>query len=355
MASKKILLGIGLLAAVAIVFYAVIGWPPVSKNDTQGTIGIAKKYQAEQISEQDVVLADAEIQSFLQTDFFYQLVTDPDFRKTYLSGVLQKTVSEMPATLASANVASLTDLGKALSNDDVKQNIAAGKFDAAATLANSKGIKVTAEDLAKIRISGLGAQQVAKLGDLGRALSNDDVKQNIAAGKFDAAATLANSKGIKVTAEDLAKIRISGLGAHDVKGLNAHDVNGLSAHDVKSLNGHQVAKLNDLGRALVQSDVTQQIAAGKFDAAATLANSKGIKVTAQDLQRFDMQALGAKGVEDMAALGRLLQTPAFQKSLPYAGGLQKLMLESGTFKSAVKSGDLGKFSQDIAAAKTKAK
>ena len=256
MASKRILLGVGVLAAVAIVFCAVIGWPPVAKNDTQGAIGVAKKYQSEQISDQDVVLADADVQRFLQTDFFYQLVTDSDFQKLYLNGVLGKALVAVPGSLGDHVTSSLPSS----SNDGrVTTNIAAGA-------------------------------------------------------KTDVAA-------------------------------------GVAAHDgVKALDAHQVASLTALGKALMDDAVQKNIAAGKFDVAAQTAQGKQINVTAADLQKFDMNALGAKG-DDMAALGRLLQTSAFQKSLPYAGTMQKLMVQSGTFKNAVQSGDMSKFGQDITGAK----
>jgi hypothetical protein len=331
MASKKILLGVGLLAAMAIVVYAVAGWPPMAKNDTQGAIGVAKKYQAEQISEQDVVLADQDVQNFLQTDFFYQLVTDPDFQKLYLNGVMEKAMVQVPGSLGDHVSASLTDVGRALTDSHITQNIAAGKFDVAAGLAAQKGIKVTPEDLSKLQIKGLdAAHQVASLTELGKALSDDKVRQSMGEGKFDVAAGLAAQKGIKVTAEDLGKI------------------------DIKGLSGHQVARFDDLGKALSDDKVRQSMGEGKFDVAAGLAAQKGIKVTAEDLQKFDMNALGAKS-EDLSALGRLLQKDAFHKALPYAGTMQKLMVQSGTFKNAVKSGDLSKFSQDIVGAKKKAR
>jgi hypothetical protein len=275
MASKKILLGFGLLAAMAIVVYAVAGWPPVAKKDTQGAIGVAQKYQAEQISEQDVVLADADIQSFLQTDFFYQLVTDPDFQKLYLNGVLEKALVQVPGSLGDHSTSSLDDVSKVLSDGKITQNIAAGKFDVAAGLAAQKGIRVTPEDLSKLQIKGLDA-------------------------------------------------------------------------------AHQVATLDEMGKALSDDKVRQNMAEGKFDVAAGLAAQKGIKVTPEDLQKFDINALGAKG-DDLAALGRLLQKDSFHKALPYAGTMQKLIVQSGTFKQAVRSGDMNKFAEDIVGAKKKAR
>ena len=96
------------------------------------------------------------------------------------------------------------------------------------------------------------------------------------------------------------------------------------------------------------------MAAGKFDLAAQTAQGKQLNVTAADLQKFDMQTLGAKG-EDIAALGRLLQKDSFQKAIPYSGTLQKIMVQSGTFKNAVQSGNMSKFGQDIVGAKKKAR
>ena len=440
MASKKILLGIGLLAAAAIVFYAVVGWPPVSQDDTSGAIGVAKKYQAEQISEQDVVLADSEIQELLQTDFFYQLVTDPDFQKLYLSGVLEEVVTQVPSSLGGHSVASLTELGRALSDDEVKKHIAAGKFDLAAQTAKTKGIKITETDLAGYGFAKGPVVSVAQLDELGRALSDDEVKKHIAAGKFDLAAATAKSKGIhypevvlsghgiakgmtvaqldelgRALSDDEVKKHIA-AGRFDLadavakqKGVSilpgeliSHKLDkgpvisvaeldelgrALSDDEVKKhiaagridladasakrkniavppqildrfgvqgLGGHQVAKLTDLGRALSDDEVKKHIAAGKFDVAAQTAHGKGIDVKAADLAKFDLNTLGAKG-EDLAALGRLFQKESFQKSIPKAGAMEKLLTQSGMFKQAVKSGDMAKFDTELAARKKAAK
>ena len=449
MASKKILLGIGLLAAAAIVFYAVVGWPPVSQDETSGAIGVAKKYQAEQISEQDVVLADSEIQELMQTDFFYQLVTDPDFQKLYLSGVLEKVVTQIPSSLGGHSVAGLTELGRALSDDEVKKHIAAGKFDLAAQTAKTKGIKITETDLAGYGFakgSNLSVKQldelgralsddevkkhiaagkfdlavenartkgihypevelggrakpflmpvedvfskgpvvsVAQLDELGRALSDDEVKKHIAAGKFDLAEAAAKKKGISITPGELIDI---GMGKGPVISVAELDELGRALSDdevkkhiaagkfdladaaakkkniavppqvlerfkVKELGGHQVSRLNDLGRALSDDEVKKHIAAGKFDLASAAAMGKGVNVNPDELKQA-IKGLGLTNVEDMSALGRLLQKESFQKSLPKAGAMEKLLTKSELFKQAVKSGDMAKF--DVELAKRKA-
>ena len=68
-----------------VVIAAVVGflamrnyWPP--KSGTEGAIGAANRYTAQQISDQDVMLKDAKVQAFLQSDTFHQLATNPDFR-----------------------------------------------------------------------------------------------------------------------------------------------------------------------------------------------------------------------------------------------------------------------------------
>ena len=53
-------------------------WPP--KNGTEGAIGTANRYTAQQISDQDVMLKDPKVQAFLQSDTFHQLATNPDFK-----------------------------------------------------------------------------------------------------------------------------------------------------------------------------------------------------------------------------------------------------------------------------------
>jgi hypothetical protein len=52
------------------------GLPPVDKG-VEGTIGAAKRYQAQQISDKDVVLGDTSAQQFIQSDTFVRLLKDP--------------------------------------------------------------------------------------------------------------------------------------------------------------------------------------------------------------------------------------------------------------------------------------
>ena len=71
----------GLAAAATITFavFAMKGFPPAGYG-TEGTIGAAKKYQAQQLADKDVVLGDAAVQEFLQSDTFDRLMKDPNAR-----------------------------------------------------------------------------------------------------------------------------------------------------------------------------------------------------------------------------------------------------------------------------------
>ena len=82
MTNKKVVIGLGILGVAAIGAYAIVGWPPARQDNTGGSIGMAKKYRAEQIADADVALQDPQVQELIQSDTFYQLVTDANFRRS---------------------------------------------------------------------------------------------------------------------------------------------------------------------------------------------------------------------------------------------------------------------------------
>ena len=57
--NKLLIGGIVVVAAIVIVYFAFL-YPPVSREDTSGAIGAAKKYRSEQITDRDVMLQDEE-------------------------------------------------------------------------------------------------------------------------------------------------------------------------------------------------------------------------------------------------------------------------------------------------------
>ena len=79
MATKKtgVLVGIAAIAVIgvaAVLYFSQ--WPP-SGEDATGAIGAAERHRAEQIAAEDVKIEQADLQAFLQTDEFDQLVNDP--------------------------------------------------------------------------------------------------------------------------------------------------------------------------------------------------------------------------------------------------------------------------------------
>lgn len=81
MSSKRNLIVVALVAIAVVVGYTAITGKFPPRNGTEGTIGAAKAYRAEQMKASDVSLKDAKIQAFLQTDLFHKVATNPKFRQ----------------------------------------------------------------------------------------------------------------------------------------------------------------------------------------------------------------------------------------------------------------------------------
>lgn len=80
MKSNRITMIVGVVVIAAVVGFLALrnNWPP--KSGTEGAIGAANRYTAQQISDQDVTLKDEKVQAFLQSDTFHQLATNAEFR-----------------------------------------------------------------------------------------------------------------------------------------------------------------------------------------------------------------------------------------------------------------------------------
>ncbi|MDZ4724361.1 MAG: hypothetical protein SGI97_10740, partial [candidate division Zixibacteria bacterium] len=92
--STKFLLGAIGIVVVAVVAISFTGWPPF-QGDASGTIGAAKKYQAEQITNADVSLDSPEIQAILQNDQVQALLKDENFRKAIASEQFRSSLVSM--------------------------------------------------------------------------------------------------------------------------------------------------------------------------------------------------------------------------------------------------------------------
>ena len=87
MARKTVLIGIAAVAVVAIGLFALDGFPP-SENG-QGTIGVAERDIDEQMKATDIVLGDAEFQTWLQSDVVQRMIEDPEFTKVFANPEFQ--------------------------------------------------------------------------------------------------------------------------------------------------------------------------------------------------------------------------------------------------------------------------
>lgn len=75
-----IILGLAVVGVVGLAVAHFTGIIP-PKSGLEGTIGAAKRYQATQITDKDVVLADPQMQALLQSDLFHKVIATPEFKK----------------------------------------------------------------------------------------------------------------------------------------------------------------------------------------------------------------------------------------------------------------------------------
>ena len=77
---KKVLIGTVAAAAIVLGMAYWTGYPPITNQGTEGTIGAAQRYQAKQMSDKDVVLGDAAAQKFLQSETFDRVMKNEKAR-----------------------------------------------------------------------------------------------------------------------------------------------------------------------------------------------------------------------------------------------------------------------------------
>jgi len=143
--TKKAMWGIAAAAAAVLVVFVVRGFPTVDRG-TEGTIGAAKKYQAPQIAENDVVLADPAAQQFLQSETFDHLIKDPQAR----------TLLSNPALMAELKRAEFT---KAIRDEDIRATL---HNDALARLFDDALTRNALEDLLRANASAAVKQASAE-------------------------------------------------------------------------------------------------------------------------------------------------------------------------------------------------
>lgn len=114
--TRKAMWGLAAAAVIVLGVYTITGFPPVGRG-TEGTIGAAQKYQAPQIASKDVVLGDASVQQFLQSELFDQLAKDPEARDLVTNASIKAALEDAEMRKAIEN----QDVRNVLSNKAVHQ------------------------------------------------------------------------------------------------------------------------------------------------------------------------------------------------------------------------------------------
>ena len=172
--AKKILIGLAGIAAAGLLVAYINGGLPSSGAGTEGTIGAAQRYQAEQIKKSDVATGNAELQAFIQTEAFDALIHDKRAMDALASPALQQALASPAVAAALASPALRQALGapagqQALAGPAIAQGLAApGVQQAVASPAvqaalSAQGVQaaLTNADLAKILASPALAQAFA--------------------------------------------------------------------------------------------------------------------------------------------------------------------------------------------------
>ncbi len=95
MKNNRIMIIVAIVAiGGAVAYFGLKGkFPPAS--GTEGAIGAANRYTAQQIADQDVALKNPDVQAFLQSDTFHQLATNADFRTMVKDGAFNRVAEYM--------------------------------------------------------------------------------------------------------------------------------------------------------------------------------------------------------------------------------------------------------------------
>ena len=98
-------------------------YPP--KGGTEGAIGAASRYQAQQIADTDVSLQDATVQAFLQSDVFYKMSTNEAFRKAVTN---QKAIEQLKSLYAKSTVQDGAEIADLMKTSQVLNEVASDEL-----------------------------------------------------------------------------------------------------------------------------------------------------------------------------------------------------------------------------------
>jgi len=177
--AKKVLIGVIGVAAAGLLVAYVFGYPPASH--TEGTIGAAQRYQAEQIKNSDVKVTSPELQAFIQTDAFDKLIHD----KQAMAALANP---EVTAALANpAFVAALADPQFQLALAASEVRLALSNAQIVQALATPEHYKALADPKFQASLSAQGAQAALASPALKNALANPALYQDMISPAFQLA------------------------------------------------------------------------------------------------------------------------------------------------------------------------
>jgi hypothetical protein len=188
--AKKVLIGlIGIAAAGLLVAYIGGGFP--ATTGTEGTIGAAQRYNAEQIKKSDVTVENPALAAFMQSEVFEKLSHDKMAVAALASPEVQQALAnaEISAALADSTLAQAladSNVQAALANPALAQALASPQLRLALSNAAANGTGLNAAGLNKL---GLDSQLASALANpvLAQALANKDLAAALAGPQLQAA------------------------------------------------------------------------------------------------------------------------------------------------------------------------
>ena len=164
--AKKVLWSMAGVAAGALIIMRVAGFPPV-ENGTEATIGAAQRYQAQQVSNADVKVQDAQLQAFLQTDAFHKLSTDKAALAALRNKDFQRALTDSSVRVALAN----GDIQVALARYGATAATAA-KLEASAATALTRALQ--SSQALQVALSSPAVAQAIAYSSLAQVLASSD-------------------------------------------------------------------------------------------------------------------------------------------------------------------------------------
>ncbi|MDZ4804227.1 MAG: hypothetical protein SGI90_05155 [Candidatus Eisenbacteria bacterium] len=309
--NKKTLLWVGLVAAGALVFFALKGYPPAG-NGTEGTIGAAKRYQAEQIKSSDVQLGDTSMNDVLQSELFHKMMTNEDFRKLVTSDGFRSAAAE------DGFGRMVNDAGaRGVLNDGDVQRAAAPEGDLGKLLASDASLLVTTAD----------GQRLIAADGFGKFMADASARQTV-----EDALSRRFADASKWATTDAGKRQIEAARAAAIDGSRMTAEAGKVSADASKQSA-------ELGK--VSADASKRLAdAGKvsMDANKMAAEAEARVMEAARRQTLDASKLSADAdvarlVKKYPELGKMMESDSF-KNLASTGKLSTVLADDGLARAA---------------------